>query len=120
MAAETALPDLSTPYVIAPEQVEQYRRDGHTCVRGIVSPAELAPYREAIVEATRAHTRETRPLEERDTYGKAFIQVTNLWEKDERVRRFVFARRFARLAIRRLGSGRGREQEGAPRPSRHR
>ncbi len=37
-------------------------------------------------------------MEERDTYHRAFIQVTNLWEKDERARRLTFSRRLAGIA----------------------
>ena len=44
------------------------------------------------------------PLAERDTYGRAFLQVLNLWPKNEEVRRFVFGRRLARIAARLLGA----------------
>ena len=44
------------------------------------------------------HNRETRPLEERDTYGKAFLQVMNLWTVDEGVKYFTLARRFGHIA----------------------
>ena len=40
-------------------------------------------------------------MDQRDTYGKAFLQTMNLWESDEDVRKFVFARRFARIAAER-------------------
>ena len=37
-------------------------------------------------------------MEERSTYDKAFIQVTNCWMKSDAVRDFVFDERLARLA----------------------
>ena len=37
-----------------------------------------------------------RPMEERTTYEKAFLQVMNLWREREPVRAFVFGRRLAR------------------------
>ncbi|MGH3736792.1 MAG: phytanoyl-CoA dioxygenase family protein [Micromonosporaceae bacterium] len=43
------------------------------------------------------------PLADRDTYGKAFLQVTNLWRHSELVREFVFSRRLARIAAELLG-----------------
>ncbi len=49
------------------------------------------------------HSRETRSLEDRDTYGKAFLQLLNLWRVDDSVRQFVFAGRFAEVAARLLG-----------------
>ncbi|NCA19608.1 MAG: hypothetical protein EBS86_00515 [Crocinitomicaceae bacterium] len=41
---------------------------------------------------------DNRPLNERDTYGKAFIQSANICQYDPNVAAFVYARRFARVA----------------------
>ncbi len=46
---------------------------------------------------------EHHDLAQRSTYGKAFLQVIDLWEHDAAVRRFVFARRFAGIAARLMG-----------------
>ncbi len=40
----------------------------------------------------------TQSLEERSTYGKAFLQLFNLWKADEDVKELVFSRRLARIA----------------------
>lgn len=93
-----ALPDLTGDFALPDDCVDAFGRDGHVVVRGLASSAEAAAYRPHVEEAVRSHRRERRPLEERDTYGKAFLQVTNLWTHDAAVRRFVFARRFARVA----------------------
>lgn len=45
----------------------------------------------------------TSPLEERDTYHKAFLQVTNLWRTSDVARAFVFERRLADWAAELLG-----------------
>ena len=67
-------------------------------------PAEdLAPFRAAIVATADQHRTESRPLRERDTYGKAFLQIFNLWTRNETVRRFVLAPRFAEVAARLMG-----------------
>jgi len=42
-------------------------------------------------------------MSERDTYGRAFLQIMNLWENDEECKRFVFAKRFAKLAADLMG-----------------
>lgn len=78
-------------------------RDGHALVRGLISEDELAPYREAIRETAASLNRESRPLAERDTYGRAFLQTINLWRHDERVKEFVLARRFGSVAAQLLG-----------------
>ena len=65
--------------------------------------AEIAAYRPVIAGAAMRHNTETRPLHERDTYGKAFLQIMNLWEVDEPSKRFVFSRRFAKIAADLMG-----------------
>jgi ectoine hydroxylase-related dioxygenase (phytanoyl-CoA dioxygenase family) len=38
------------------------------------------------------------PLEERDTYGKAFLQIMNLWTHTEVVKDIVFSKKIAQIA----------------------
>ncbi len=97
------LPDLSTPYALSTEQTDAYRRDGHVLLRSVCSTEEIEIYRQVLLDATYRYNTETRPMEERDTYGKAFLQVMNLWEHDEDVRRFTLARRFAKIAADLMG-----------------
>lgn len=72
-------------------------------LREVADAHYMARFRAAVADAVRRLKTETRPLEERDTYGKAFIQVTNLWQKDESVREFVLDARFGKLAAELLG-----------------
>ncbi|HVL38265.1 MAG TPA: phytanoyl-CoA dioxygenase family protein [Fimbriimonadaceae bacterium] len=98
--APLALPPLDHSYPLTQEQVDAYARDGFVRLRGVCSPDEIRAYRQVIVEAAMRYNVEQRPMEERDTYGKAFLQIMNLWEVDEAARQFVFARRFAEIAAR--------------------
>src|SRR5262245_17569603 len=84
--------------------VDEFRAKGHTVLRGLARPDEVAAFRPAIEHAAARSTLETRPLEERDTYGKAFLQTGNLWRVDPQVAEFVFARRFAATAAELLGA----------------
>ena len=97
------LPDLTSVYPLSSDQIQSYRSNGHVLLRNVCGPNEITQYREAILGATTRHNRETRPLEDRDTYGKAFLQVMNLWTVDPAVKKFVFARRFARIAAELMG-----------------
>lgn len=98
-----ALPDLNTPYSLLPDAVEQYRRDGHVLLRGLATKEEIEPYRTLISKSTAEAAKHYAPLEERGTYGKAFIQHCNLWVRDEDIARFVLARRFAKVAADLMG-----------------
>ncbi|MBX7056399.1 MAG: phytanoyl-CoA dioxygenase family protein [Pyrinomonadaceae bacterium] len=83
--------------------IEAFERDGHVLLRSVASAEEIATYRPAITAAAAKYSSETRPFEDRDTYGKAFLQVTNLWTRDAAVREFVFISKFARIAAALLG-----------------
>ena len=41
---------------------------------------------------------ESTPLEQRSTYGKAFLQLFNLWREDEAVKEFIFSERLGKIA----------------------
>ncbi|HZG76027.1 MAG TPA: phytanoyl-CoA dioxygenase family protein [Paenibacillus sp.] len=97
------LPDISETYALSGEQVETFRRDGHILLRGVADPSDVEAYRPLIVDTVRELSGASKPLEERDTYGKAFIQIPNLWTRGEALRRFVFARRFAKIAAELMG-----------------
>jgi len=100
---DSDLPDLSRPFPIEDETKSAFRHEGHAVIRELASPEEVAAFRPRIVEAALRLNEETRPLEERDVYGKAFLQAWNLWEHDDEVRRFTFSRRFARVAAELMG-----------------
>jgi len=92
------LPELDTEYKISQDQVQQFQRDGHILLRGVCSKEEIEAYRHHIGAAVREHAKTQDDLSERDTYGKAFLQVINIWTYNEAVKRFVFGRRFAQIA----------------------
>lgn len=94
---------LAPTYPLADAQVHRFRRDGHVFLPQLLSAEALAPFRDAIVTTANAHVTETRALDERDTYGKAFLQMFNLWTLDDVVASFVLAPRFAAVAARLLG-----------------
>ncbi len=96
-------PDLTEDYALTAEQITDFQHNGHILLRGVASTTELAKYAPAIRQAAAKYSTETRPLAERETYGKAFLQISNLWQRDEIVKQFVLARRFARIAAQLMG-----------------
>ncbi|MFW5697270.1 MAG: phytanoyl-CoA dioxygenase family protein [Fimbriimonadaceae bacterium] len=97
------LPDLDPNYDVPGDAKNQFQEKGWTKLENVCTTDEVAAYREIIKDTAVRHVNEDRPLEERDTYGKAFLQVTNLWQKDERVAKFVLAKRFAKIAADLMG-----------------
>lgn len=80
-----------------------FARNGHAVVRGLASAQEVGEYLPAIKTATQLLRGDERPISERDTYGKAFIQSMNLWTVDPVAREFVMAKRFAKVAADLMG-----------------
>lgn len=90
--------DIDSAYVLSDEQVERFGRDGYIKLKEVLSPAALDHYGRQITQLTIDLNTERRPLEERSTYDRAFLQVMNLWERSPLVGRFVMGRRLGRIA----------------------
>ena len=103
MITTVQLPALNDNYSLSASQVDSFRINGHVLLRAVASREEVASYRPIINNAVLKNNKENRKLEDRDTYGKAFLQITNLWETDEEVKKFTLAKRFAGIAARLLG-----------------
>ena len=101
-------PDLNSEYPISDEQVKQYQSNGHILCKGLASHDEIVFYRQAILDGVDKLNTERRKMEDRDTYGKAFLQIFNLWRQNDVLRKFVLAKRFAHVAARLMGVDRVR------------
>ena len=95
--------DLSSPYLITAAQVEQYKRDGHVLLKNVATKAMIDEYRPHVLEVVDELTQEGDSQGRISDYGKMFRQVTNVWRKNEAVKRFVMAERFARIAAELMG-----------------
>jgi ectoine hydroxylase-related dioxygenase (phytanoyl-CoA dioxygenase family) len=100
---ETLTFDLARPFAISSEQWLAYRRDGHIVLQGVASVEELEYFRpfiiEIVEEVERSQDRERRLKDTR----LLFTQVTNVWLKNDALREFIFAERFARIAADLMG-----------------
>ncbi len=94
---------IDDPFALDALAVTDFQRDGHVAVRGLASAEEIGLYRPAIEAAVGKLALRMRPIAERDTYGKAFIQAHNLWTRSELIKAFVFSERFASVAAQLLG-----------------
>ena len=94
---------IDTPFPLPNGVRERFERDGWARLSGVFTPGELAPFARGITDATLRLNDQTKPLEERSTYDRAFLQVMNLWRADGAARAFVFGRRLAKIAADLLG-----------------
>lgn len=94
---------IDSPYTLSEAQIAQFRRDGYIKLKNVFTREELDTYRHEITDLVKELDK-SLPLEKRNTYGKAFLQVMNLWRHSELVKEFVFGKRLARLATELLGT----------------
>ncbi len=99
---------LQTSYPLSADQVRDFQLRGHIYLPGLLPESQIEFYRQSIADAVRVMNTENRPLEKRDTYGKAFLQIFNLWRQHEVLRNFVLAERFGEVAAALLGVDRVR------------
>jgi len=92
--------ELSTPYPLTDEQIATYQKDGYIKLKNVLSAETLAHYGAEISRAVQQKSKEALPLEERNTYSKAFLQLSNIWEDDEVVKEFVMSERLGQIAAR--------------------
>ncbi|HVS91180.1 MAG TPA: phytanoyl-CoA dioxygenase family protein [Mucilaginibacter sp.] len=97
------LPKLNDQKKTPEENIREFQEKGHTLIRNILSAEEIAAYEPVIVEAAERYNTEKRKMQDRDTYGKAFLQIMNLWRVDEGVKQFVMAKRLGKIAADLMG-----------------
>jgi ectoine hydroxylase-related dioxygenase (phytanoyl-CoA dioxygenase family) len=89
---------LAQPYSLTPAQVAFYRQNRFIKLKQVFPPEVMAFFNEVISEKVRERNKETRSLEDRTTYGKAFLQLFNLWQEDERIKALVLCKRLGQIA----------------------
>jgi ectoine hydroxylase-related dioxygenase (phytanoyl-CoA dioxygenase family) len=102
----TTSPDtaLTAPCPLAADAVARYRRDGFIRLPEVLAPAALAGHGAEIVREVQERTRERKPLAERSTYDRAFLQVFNLWTANARIAELVLSPRLGRIAAALMGA----------------
>ena len=90
-------------YPITDKQKNSFAENGHILLREVATAEEIRRFQPAIKSASYEYNTETRKLAERDTYSRAFLQIMNLWRRDNAVKKFVFAQKFAQIAADLLG-----------------
>jgi ectoine hydroxylase-related dioxygenase (phytanoyl-CoA dioxygenase family) len=99
MTTTTTADQLNTHYPLSDAQITQFREQGFIKLKNVFSQEVLDHYGKTITDCVKARNDLADvPMDQRDTYQKAFLQVMNLWREDETVREFVFGKRLARLA----------------------
>ena len=89
---------LNEPYLLTEEQVAFYQKNRYIKLKQVLDEATLRHFDEVISARVEALNEVETPLEDRDTYGKAFLQLMNLWVEDTGVKGLIFSKRIAKIA----------------------
>jgi len=95
---ESIRQDLNGPFVFTPGQLKSYQEQRFIKLREVLSPETIWFFNQAISARVEQMNHVKTDLQERDTYGKAFLQLFNLWREDETIKELVFSRKLANIA----------------------
>ncbi|MEO7989839.1 MAG: phytanoyl-CoA dioxygenase family protein [Chryseolinea sp.] len=90
--------ELQSHYAVSPEAIRFYQKNGYIKLKNVLSAETLSYYGEVITDWVFKLNKLTKPMEERTTYEKAFLQVMNLWRESDSIKEFVFSKRLAQIA----------------------
>ena len=94
---------LETPFILSQDQINFFRENGFIKLKNVLSPEVIQYMNETIsTEVIRLNTQHL-PIEQRDTYGKAFLQIMNIWTRSATVKEIVFSKRLAKIAADLMG-----------------
>ncbi|MEM8909214.1 MAG: phytanoyl-CoA dioxygenase family protein [Bacteroidota bacterium] len=80
------------------QELAFYKKNRFIKLKSVFPQPVLDYFNEAISDQVAQFQKTLPPLAERDTYGKAFLQLMNLWVDNETIRQLVFSKRVAKLA----------------------
>ncbi len=89
---------LDVNYSVTPAQVNYFNENGFIKIKNIFEPAVIDYMNIVISKEVDRLNNQQIPLEERDTYGKAFLQIMNLWMHTSAVKDIVFSKKIAQIA----------------------
>lgn len=89
---------LNSNYNLTSDQIAFYRKNSYIKLKDVLTAEVIQFYNQVISDKVNELNKVDLPLEKRDTYGKAFLQLFNLWKEDERIKELVFSRRLAKIA----------------------
>ena len=91
---------LDKPFELSQDQIDFYQANRYIKLRQVLDQETTEYVNQVISDQVADMNNVKTKVDERDTYGKAFLQLFNLWRENEEVKQFVFSKRLAKIAIR--------------------
>ncbi|MEP7321760.1 MAG: phytanoyl-CoA dioxygenase family protein [Saprospiraceae bacterium] len=90
--------DLSAHYSIDDTAVQFFKKHGYIKLKNVLHPDTIHFYNQLISSEVNRLNTQHLPMEQRDTYAKAFLQIMNIWVQSSGVKEFVFSKKLAGIA----------------------
>lgn len=90
--------ELNTLLELTNEQVNYFRENGFIKIKSVLSKTTLDTMDSIITKEVNRLNTQNLELKDRDTYGKAFLQIMNIWRNSDLVKKIVFSKRLAKIA----------------------
>jgi ectoine hydroxylase-related dioxygenase (phytanoyl-CoA dioxygenase family) len=89
---------LVKPFQLTDEQIRFFQKNRFIKLKQVFDEETISFFNHVITNRVALMNTESTPLDQRSTYGKAFLQLFNLWREDELVKTFIFSERLAKIA----------------------
>jgi ectoine hydroxylase-related dioxygenase (phytanoyl-CoA dioxygenase family) len=96
--SQAVLDELNAPFDITAEQISFFKENGYIKIANVLSKEVIAAMDEIISEEVSRLNTQHLAMKDRDTYGKAFLQIMNIWRNSEAVKQIVFSKRLGQIA----------------------
>lgn len=89
---------LDTPFILSDADRAFYEANRYIKLKQVLNAETCQYFNEVITGCVERLRTESKTMEERTTYEKAFLQLFNLWQHDARIKALVFSKRLAGIA----------------------
>ncbi len=90
---------LKQPYSLSEESIKYYKENGFIKLKNVLDQETLDYFNAEISKVvTEKNPLLKKPIEERNTFEQAFIQIGNLWKSNEIIKQLVLSERLGKIA----------------------
>lgn len=85
-------------YELSQDQIDFYQKNRYIKLKEVLNPETVEYFNTIITDQVNEMNQEQTAMDERTTYGKAFLQLFNLWLENPIVKELIFSKRVAKIA----------------------
>ena len=89
---------LNKQFKIKAANIDFYKKNNYVKIKNILSDKIIRHFNKIISTKVEELNSQHKPLEKRNIYEKAFLQLFNLWKKNNEIKKLVFSKRIAGIA----------------------